>query len=93
MAPEEPLTGKPRIGSRRWIAWKLVQLAHRVFDAEYYERIVIHDPEGDELIEFVINADLYGGGVSSQTGWDSFAGGYHVAWYDNFHPDWLRGEA
>lgn len=84
-----PLDGMPRVGSRRWIAWKLVQLAHRVFDAEFYERIVISGPDGEDIIEFEIVADLYGGGVSSQFGCDTFGDGYGVRWEDDYVPEWL----
>jgi hypothetical protein len=81
----------PRVGSRRWIAWKLVQLAHRVYDAEYYEQITITGPDGEDLVEFVINADLYGGGVSMMTGHENFGEGYGVHWTDDYVPDWLTG--
>jgi hypothetical protein len=81
----------PRIGSKRWIAWKLVQVAHRFYNAEYYERIAIKDPDGDVAIEWVVNADLYGGGVSYCYGvlGDSFGGGYTATW-EEFTPDWLE---
>lgn len=89
-----PLDLLPRIGSRRWIAWKLVQLAHRIFNAEYHERIVVSGPDGEDIIEFVINGDLYGGGVSMQYGHDTFGDGYSVRWEDDYVPEWLtEGDA
>jgi len=73
-----------RIGSRRWIAWKLVQLAHRIYDAEYHERITITDEHG-RVGEFVIVADLYGCGVSSYSGpWK--IGDCKIAW-EEFTPE------
>lgn len=80
----------PRFGNRRWIAWKLVQLAHRIYNAEFNERIVIQDFNGDDIAEWIINADLYGGGVSSSYGLDEF-GGFTATWGE-FTPDWLEGE-
>lgn len=79
----------PRIGSRRWIAWKLVQLAHRIFDAEYYETITVTDSNGEEVVEFLIVSDLWGNGVSMQTGSTTF-GGYNVSWGTDVHPAWLE---
>jgi hypothetical protein len=78
----------PRFGNRRWIAWKLVQLAARIYDAEFYERIVIRDSDGDDVLEFTVTSDLYGCGVSSSIGHDEF-GGYTVTW-EEFTPDWLE---
>lgn len=84
---DDPLV-MPRIGSRRWIAWKLVQLAHRIYDATYYEQIIICGPTGKPITEFTINADEYGGGVSICDGPDAFGNGHSVHWTDG-PPSWL----
>lgn len=78
-----------RPGTRRWIAWKLVQLAHRIYDATFYERITVAGPDGPE-IEIDIAADMYGGGVMSSYGHDRF-GDYQLTW-DEFTPEWLNDE-
>ncbi|MBB3752448.1 hypothetical protein FHT44_004960 [Mycolicibacterium sp. BK634] len=84
----------PRVGSRRWIAWKLVQLAYRIFDADYYERIYIRDADGHLTFEAIISADLYGAGVSSIYGGvgSSLGAGSTVHWDDDYKPDWLDEE-
>lgn len=56
----------PRIGSRRWIAWKLVQLAHRFYDAEYDEVCAVYDKQGQLISRWDIVGSEYGSGVSSQ---------------------------
>ncbi|QDM57969.1 hypothetical protein SEA_NIHILNOMEN_154 [Mycobacterium phage NihilNomen] len=82
----------PRIGSRRWIAWKLVQLAARIYDAEYYERLLIASGD-EELLEIFIIGDLYGCGISSTHGLNP--GGTRelpnctIHWDDDYEPDWL----
>lgn len=77
----------PRIGSRRWIAWKLVQLAARIYDAESYERITITGPEGVVHTLDVVN-DGYGAGISGGNGRDEF-GGYRLDLDFDYRPDWL----
>lgn len=79
----------PRIGNRRWIAWKLVQLAQRIYDAEYYERITVTNPDGRLVYEAVINADLYHGGVSSTFGGRGVEAGAVVDHDQDFRPAWL----
>jgi len=74
--------------SRRWIAWKLVQLAARIYDAEYHERITIRDYEGNPVIEWHVVSDLYGCGVSSQHGDTAF--GEFAAVCEEFEPDWYE---
>lgn len=64
------------IGIRRWCAWRLVQLAHRIADTTVTERIVIVAPDGGPVIEWEIEGDAYGGGVSSQHGLTYFTPGY-----------------
>lgn len=75
-----------RIGPRRWIAWKLVQLAHRIHDAEFWERITIKDPDGSIVIEWQICADTYGRGIASRFGTSQF-GGYQAS-SEEFKPEW-----
>lgn len=81
--------------ARQWIAWKLVRLARRIHDTEFYERIVITDEHG-QVGEFVIVADQYGCGVSSFSGPDQREsdpdkwefGCCDVVW-EEFTPDWI----
>ncbi|WPH57721.1 hypothetical protein [Mycobacterium phage WXIN] len=90
---------EPRIGNRRWIAWKLVQLAWRVYNPEYCQRIHITRPDGRQVFEAVIVADLYGNGVSSTIGvnpWDnemSIPAGSTLIYEDEYEPDWLTDES
>lgn len=56
-----------RLGPRRWIAWKLVQLASRIYQAEYEQTITVTPPQGHE-IEIHVIGDLYGCGISSTSG-------------------------
>lgn len=74
------------IGSRRWIAWKLVQLAHRIYDASFYERITIKHKSGEVVCEIDVQSDMYGAGVMSMFG--SEFGDYEIEW-DEFKPEWL----
>lgn len=75
----------PRPFSRRWIAWKLVQLAARLYDDEYAERIVIASDNGD-VGEFLIVSSVYGRGVSSYVGYDK-VGNCSITW-EEFTPEW-----
>lgn len=50
-----------KIGIRQWIAWKLVRIAHKLYDATYWE--VIKSPDG--FTNILIEANEYGGGVSA----------------------------
>jgi hypothetical protein len=52
---------------RQWIAWKLVCLAHRLHNAEFYQRITVR-AEGGETIQFDLVASEYGGGLFSRVG-------------------------
>ncbi|QBI99776.1 hypothetical protein SEA_THREERNGTARJAY_148 [Mycobacterium phage ThreeRngTarjay] len=85
----------PRIGSRRWIAWKLVQLAHRIYDAEYYERIYVTDLAGQEVVEAVVIGDPYGCGIFGTSGGllpggvRALPDGSAIHWDDDYKPDWL----
>lgn len=56
-----------RLKPRRWIAWKLVQLAYRICDTEYYQTIAIQPPSPGGL-EIRIRGDAYGGGIDSTSG-------------------------
>lgn len=91
MADSRGWVDMPRPLTRRWIAWKLVQLAYRVFDAGYYERIYINDAGGRLVFDAVICSDLYGCGVSSMYGGagESLGEGSTVHWDDDYRPDWL----
>lgn len=93
----EPYQG-PRIGNRRWIAWKLVQLAARIYDAEYYQRIYINGPDGKQVFEAGIIGDLYGAGVFTTFGvnpWDNemtIPAGSTLHFDDDYKPEWLEDE-
>lgn len=52
---------------RPWIAWKLVQLAHRVHNAEFSQTITIQPPTPGALVIEIIG-DAYGCGISSTSG-------------------------
>ncbi len=82
------------MGTRRWIAWKLVQLAYRIHNTEYYERIYLTNAEGKEVWEAVILGDGYGGGVRSIVGGETkeLPEGYAVHWDDDYQPEWLEDE-
>jgi len=56
---------------RKWMAWKLQQLAARVYYAEWEESITIRTPSGQELVINVIGDD-YACGIASTYGirWD-----------------------
>lgn len=79
------------LGVRRWVAWKLVQLAYKIHDPDYYERIYITDADGDEVFWANISADIYGCGVSSMYGYvgEVLPAGCMVHWDDDYRPDWL----
>lgn len=49
---------------RQWIAWRIVRLAHRIYDATWWETVEI----GNTRI--LIEADNYGGGIQSIMGGD-----------------------
>lgn len=86
----EHLDGVPKFGSRRWIAWKLVRIARRIYDAEYDERIIVTDPHGEELTVFEVVGDMYSCGISSQSGATTLGDGYGIAWVGVPRP---RGDA
>lgn len=75
---------EPRIGNRRWIAWKLARIAHRIYDCDYYERIHITNPDGKVVFYADIAADLYGGGVSAMFGPVNFPEGWELHWDDDY---------
>ena len=50
------------MGLRKWSALKLVRLAHRIYDATWYETVKIGD------VEILIEADSYGGGIQMMYG-------------------------
>ncbi|AID58880.1 hypothetical protein PBI_GAIA_61 [Mycobacterium phage Gaia] len=85
--------GEIKLGPRRWIAWKLVQLAYRIYDAERYERIYVNDPDGNLVFEAVVIGDLYGCGISSifRDGAELPARSV-IHWDEDYRPDWLEGD-
>lgn len=80
---------QPRIGNRRWIAWKLVQLAERIYDAEFYDRIRVVNNYGVTEWEAVVVGDLYGRGISSTRGHDEI-NHYRILWEHDYKPEWLE---
>ncbi|QRY51705.1 hypothetical protein [Mycolicibacterium septicum] len=82
---------EPRIGNRRWIAWKLVQIAYRIYNPTFYQRIHIEDPAGLTLFEAVIAGDLYGSGIESEYGPPvELPEGSRVFVDDDYEPDYLE---
>lgn len=77
--------------TRQWIAWKLVQLAARIHDAEFYERIFVTDADGATVYEATIVSNSYGSGISSIYGCEDqiLEAGATVHWDDDYKPDWL----
>ena len=67
MTPFKDLLGDP-MSFRQWLAWKLVQLAARIHDAEHEESITFKDPDGKIALQWFIVGDDYGAGISSQSG-------------------------
>ncbi|WP_032364038.1 hypothetical protein [Rhodococcoides fascians] len=47
---------------RQWIAWRLVRLAHRIYDATWYQTVEVSG------VEILIEADNYGGGIQMMYG-------------------------
>lgn len=88
------------LGVRRWIAWRLVQLATRIWDHETLQRIQIRNASGELVIEWESLANTYGHGVFSQHGRTEFGGytavieegayppGPYESWPDNWEPTW-----
>ena len=52
---------------RKWLAWKLVQLAHRLHDPEWVETLEINTKGGSQLRINVLG-DEYGCGITSMNG-------------------------
>lgn len=50
--------------ARKWLAWKLVQLAARLHHTEYVEAISILSPTGRQVY-IEVTGDSYGCGISS----------------------------
>ncbi|SKU64611.1 Uncharacterised protein [Mycobacteroides abscessus subsp. abscessus] len=82
------------LGVRRWIAWRLVQLARLLYDAEWREFISIETPDGKHLRIDVVG-DEYGCGISSTSGinWDptgavtsADVSGLTFRWHDAVRP-------
>lgn len=79
------------LSPRRWVAWRLVCLAHRLYDATFYERIQLRNGYGDVVAEVCIEGDEYGAGV-----WSVFGEGKHPPFtliHDEFNTfDEMMGE-
>ena len=82
----------PKFPNRRWIAWKLVQLAYRIYPhSEFYQRIYVRNADGDMIWEAEIVADLYGCGISSGYGRDGeLPPGSTIKLEWEYDPDWLE---
>lgn len=81
----------PRPFNRRWIAWKLVQLAWRIYDPDYYERIYVLGPDGTLLFDAEISASLYGEGVSSMfCAGAELPAGTTIHHDHDYKPEWLE---
>lgn len=61
---------------RRWIAWKLVKLARRIYDTEYCESITITNSEGAEVAVITAVSDDYHCGVTG----GHLSSGYKWLW-------------
>lgn len=80
------------LGLRRYVAWKLVQLAHLLHDAEHYERLYITAAGGGEIFSAEIVGDEYGCGIATLNNrhWgEVLPAGCRVHWDDDYKPDWL----
>ncbi|NKY60450.1 hypothetical protein [Nocardia flavorosea] len=82
-------------GARYWLAWKLVQVAHRVKDTTYWQ--VIRIPGRSAVL---VEADTWGSGVSAAFGvhWgdDDPVEGWPVLRDFDGHEaalDWMHGES
>lgn len=75
---------------RKWLAWKLVQVAARLYDAEWEESITITTPTGDG-IEIDVLGDEYGCGISGTSGiaWGpgetAVVNGWAFTWHEPEH--------
>ncbi|MDP7721809.1 hypothetical protein [Mycobacterium sp. TY814] len=52
---------------RQWLAWKLVQIAHRLHAAEYQETVQITS-DGRHVCTISVIGDQYGCGITSMAG-------------------------
>lgn len=53
------------MGVRRWVAWKLVQVAAKIYDTETHERITVWDSLGGLIGTWTVTGDAYGCGITS----------------------------
>lgn len=74
---------------RRWLAWKLQQLAVRIHDTEFHQLLSVYAPDGRRIVEWDVYADGYGAGVSSQDT-HGCPSGYRVGWEDIDFEEWCR---
>lgn len=74
---------------RRWIAWKLVQLAYRLHMPLYDQDIIIESPSG-EVYTINIIGDIYGSGIISTQGirWQPQPGGIETADVEGWRFTW-----
>lgn len=74
---------------RQWLAWRLVRIAHRLYDPEWYQCINITTATGRELRINIIGDD-YGCGISStsEIHWRPEAGGACFAEEDGWRFTW-----
>lgn len=49
---------------REWFAWKLVCIAHKIFNADFYELVELDDAN------ILVVGSRYGHGILSSTGFD-----------------------
>lgn len=53
------------MGIRQWVAWKLVQVAAKLYDTEVEQRICVWDRDGILLGSWAVLGDGYGCGVTA----------------------------
>lgn len=76
------------LGLRRWLAWKLVQLAFKICNTEHHETLTVTTPDGQRIVEWLISGDAYGGGVFAQDT-HGCPDGYIVEWAEKW-PDYMN---
>lgn len=75
------------LGIRRWIAWKLVQLAARVYYSELHQTLSVYAPDGHRIVQWLVVGDDYCAGTFPQDMHYS-PDGYTVIWEDKW-PDYM----
>lgn len=74
---EQAEFGIPRFMSRRWIAWRLIQLAYRIHDADFDDSLTIY-VGGRKVAEIGVLGNTYGNGVTSGHVLDTSVSVYNV---------------